>query len=87
MYLYSLQAVNLVLQYKGADDAGKQMLAFQMLAMVNNITYNLGEFRDVVPLVSLYSKGEKGGKEKEAKASLYETERLLRAGGTIDEET
>jgi len=87
LYLYSLQAGNLVLQYKGADDTGKQMLAFQMLAMVNNITYNLGEFRDVVPLVSLYSKGEKGGKEKEAKASLYETERLLRGGGTIDEET
>lgn len=87
LFQYAMISGNLVRQYREGDETEKQRLAFEMFAMVNNITYNLGEFREVVPLVSLYSKGEKGGKEKEAKASLYESERLLRDGGTIDEET
>ncbi|MBW8687976.1 hypothetical protein [Chitinophaga rhizophila] len=87
LHTYSMLSSNLVQQYEGADEQGRQALSFQMFAMVNNITYNLGEFRDVLPLVSLYSKGERGGKEKEAKASLYDAERLLREGGDVDNET
>lgn len=78
-------STNLVQIYKDPREEQQDRIAFEMLSMVNNISYNLGEFRDLLPLVNLHSKGEKGGKEKEAKASLSETELSLRKGGNITE--
>jgi hypothetical protein len=71
--------------YNKENDIDNGVLLYKMASLITKITTTIDDFRDLVPLVNLDSKGEIAGKEKDSKAILDPKEKELRKGIKFDD--